>query len=168
MIDISNLSIAGDGMPVTTSARERKHRICECSKMELLPVIVTVTFPSLTVTSVMILPENAFTMATTYIYWLQRTQKATCLYFLYSILHQSMILMGFWKLTFVSKLFFLIFMSEMALDSAHDAMSYYLYCRKNDIQPFIDLNEKRGISMKYKDDFTIGKDGVPICKAGRK
>ena len=63
-------------------------------KMELLPVIVTVTFPSLTVTSVMILPENAFTMATTYIYWLQRTQKATCLYFLYSILHQSMILMS--------------------------------------------------------------------------
>mgnify|MGYP000161119014 FL=1 len=54
------------------------------------------------------------------------------------------------------------------LDSAHDAMSYYLYCRKNDIQPFIDLNEKRGISKKYKDDFTIGKDGVPICKAGRK
>ena len=47
-------------------------------------------------------------------------------------------------------------------------MSYYLYCRKNDIQPFIDLNEKRGISKKYKDDFTIGKDGVPICKAGRK
>lgn len=33
---------------------------------------------------------------------------------------------------------------------------------------FIDLNEKRGISMKYKDDFTIGTDGVPICKAGRK
>ena len=32
LIDISNLSIAGDGMPVTTSARERKHRICECSK----------------------------------------------------------------------------------------------------------------------------------------
>ena len=54
------------------------------------------------------------------------------------------------------------------LDSAHDAMPYYLYCRENGIQPFIDLNEKRGISMKYKDDFTIGKDGVPICKAGRK
>lgn len=64
-------------------------------KVELLPAIVTVTFPSLTVTSVMILLENAFTMATTYIYWLQRTQKATCLYFLYSILHQSMILSGF-------------------------------------------------------------------------
>lgn len=104
LIDISNLSIAGDGMPVTTSARERKHRICKCSKVELLPAIVTVTFPSLTVTSVMILLENAFTMATTYIYWLQRTQKATCLYFLYSILHQSMILMGFWKLLPLEKM----------------------------------------------------------------
>lgn len=54
------------------------------------------------------------------------------------------------------------------LDSAHDAMPYYTYCRKNKIQPFIDLNEKRGIKVKYKDDFTIGKDGVPVCKAGRK
>ena len=35
--------------------------------------------------------------------------------------------------------------SKWILDSAHDAMPYYLYCRKNGIQPFIDLNEKRGI-----------------------
>ena len=32
LIDTSNLSIAGDGMPVVTSARERKHRICKCSE----------------------------------------------------------------------------------------------------------------------------------------
>ena len=54
------------------------------------------------------------------------------------------------------------------LDSAHDAMPYYIYCRKNHIQPFIDLNVKRGIKVKYKNDFTIGEDGVPVCKAGRK
>lgn len=47
-------------------------------------------------------------------------------------------------------------------------MPYYLYCSRNGIQPFIDLNEKRGMKEKYKDDFTIGKDGVPFCKAGRK
>lgn len=52
------------------------------------------------------------------------------------------------------------------LDSAHDAMAYYTYCRKDQIQPFIDLNEKRGIKVKYKNNFTIGKDGVPVCKAG--
>ncbi len=58
--------------------------------------------------------------------------------------------------------------SKWLLDSAHDAMAYYTYCRRNHIKPFIDLNEKRGIKEKYKDDFTIGKDGIPICKAGRK
>ncbi|MFR7848724.1 MAG: hypothetical protein ACLU8S_15010 [Coprococcus phoceensis] len=138
-------------------------------KMELLPVIVTVTFPSLTVTSVMILPENAFTMATTYIYWLQMNSESDLpLFPLFNPAskHDSH---GFLEAYFRFKAFLPDFhVRKWLLDSAHDAMSYYLYCRKNDIQPFIDLNEKRGISMKYKDDFTIGKDGVPICKAGRK
>ncbi|MFR7848856.1 MAG: hypothetical protein ACLU8S_15860 [Coprococcus phoceensis] len=138
-------------------------------KMELLPVIVTVTFPSLTVTSVMILPENAFTMATTYIYWLQLNSESDLpLFPLFNPAskHDSH---GFLEAYFRFKAFLPDFhVRKWLLDSAHDAMSYYLYCRKNDIQPFIDLNEKRGISMKYKDDFTIGKDGVPICKAGRK
>lgn len=30
------------------------------------------------------------------------------------------------------------------------------------------LNEKCGLKEKYKNDFTIGKDGIPVCKAGRK
>ena len=47
-------------------------------------------------------------------------------------------------------------------------MSYYLYCRKKGIIPFIDLKGKRGIKVQYKDDFTIGGDGVPVCRAGRK
>ena len=58
--------------------------------------------------------------------------------------------------------------NKWILDSAHDAMPYYIYCRKNHIQPFIDLNVKRGIKVKYKNDFTIGEDGIPVCKAGRK
>lgn len=54
--------------------------------------------------------------------------------------------------------------SKLLLDSAHDAMSIYKYCKRSGIAPFIYLNQKRGIKTKYKDDFTIGKDGVPICK----
>ena len=50
-------------------------------------------------------------------------------------------------------------------DSAHDAMAYYTYYRRNHIQPFIDLNEKRGIKEKYKDDFTIGKDSYMQSRA---
>lgn len=58
--------------------------------------------------------------------------------------------------------------SKWLLDSAHDAMPYYLYCRENVIQSFIGLNEKRRIRVKYKDDFAIGKDGVSVCKVSRK
>lgn len=58
--------------------------------------------------------------------------------------------------------------SKLLLDSAHDAMPIYKYCKQNGIIPFIDLNEKRGVKVKYKDDFTIGKDGVPVCKEGRR
>ena len=52
------------------------------------------------------------------------------------------------------------------LDSAHDAMPYYEYCKREHITPFIDLNAKAGRPPVYKDDFTIETDGVPICKAG--
>lgn len=38
----------------------------------------------------------------------------------------------------------------LLLDSAHDAMPYYQYCRRNGITPFIDLNEKRGIKENTK------------------
>lgn len=55
---------------------------------------------------------------------------------------------------------------KLLLDSAHDAMPYYQYCKHNGIIPFIDLNEKRRIKEKYKDDFTIGKDSIPVCKTG--
>lgn len=55
---------------------------------------------------------------------------------------------------------------KLLLDSAHDAMPYYEYCKQNGITPFIDLNEKRGIKVAYKSDFNIDKDGVPICPEG--
>ena len=58
--------------------------------------------------------------------------------------------------------------TKWLLNSAHDVMPYYLYYRKNGIRPFIDLNEKHGIKENYKEDFTIEKNGVPVCKAGRK
>ena len=42
------------------------------------------------------------------------------------------------------------------------------YCRQNNIVPFIDLNDKRGKKIKYKDVFTVVTEGVPYCKAGNK
>ena len=58
--------------------------------------------------------------------------------------------------------------TKLLLDSAHDAMPYYEYCHRANITPFIDLNGKGGVKLPYKDDFTIGKDGVPVCREGRR
>ena len=56
--------------------------------------------------------------------------------------------------------------SKVLLDSAHDAMSYYQYFKRENITPFIDLNGKGRRPPIYKNDFTIDKDGVPICLSG--
>ena len=57
---------------------------------------------------------------------------------------------------------------KLLLDYAHDAMPYYEYCKRADITPFIDLNGKGGVKLPYKNNFTIGENGVPICLAGLK
>ena len=56
--------------------------------------------------------------------------------------------------------------TKLLLDSAHDAMSYYDYCKRNDITPFIDLNWKCGRLPVYKDDISINSDGIPLCPKG--
>lgn len=55
---------------------------------------------------------------------------------------------------------------KMLLDSAMDAFPVYDYCRKQGITPFIDLKKTNNGNYKYKDDFTLDKDGVPLCKMG--
>ena len=56
--------------------------------------------------------------------------------------------------------------TKLILDSAHDAMPYYDYCKANGITPFIDLNGKGGRPPVYKDDITINEDGIPLCPKG--
>lgn len=169
MIDTKSLSIAGDGTPVVTSARERKHRICGCSKKGVAECGC----------------DRYFSQPDCDVGW---DSSRNCFYHgydLYMIVasdsesnlpifplfhpaskHDSL---AFPEAFFRMKAFLPDFhVSKWLLDSAHDAMPYYLYCRRNGISPFIDLNEKRGIKEKYKGDFTIGRDGVPVCRAGRK
>lgn len=169
MIDISNLSIAGDGTPFVTSARERKHRVCNCTLNGITDCDC----------------DRYFSQPDCDIGW---DSSRDCFYHGYDLYmlvaansesdlpifpllnpaskHDSH---GFLETYFRMKSFLPDYhVSKWLLDSAHDAMAYYSYCRKNHIQPFIDLNEKRGIKVKYKDDFTIGKDGIPVCKSGRK
>lgn len=169
LINKSHLSIAGDGTPVVTSARERKHRVCDCAEKGITDCDC----------------ERYFSQPDCDIGW---DSSRDCFYHGYDLymivasdsesdlpvfpllnpasMHDSH---GFLHSFFRMKSFLPDYnVRKLLLDSAHDAMPYYEYCKKEHITPFIDLNEKRGIKVQYKNDFTIGKDGVPVCKAGRK
>lgn len=169
LITPESLAVAGDGTPVMTSHRERRKRICDCAEKGITDCKC----------------DRYFSQPDCDIGW---DSSRDCFYHgydLYMIVasdsdsdlpifpllnpaskHDSH---GFLETYFRMKSFLPDFhVNKWLLDSAHDAMPYYLYCRKNGISPFIDLNEKRGIKVKYKDDFTIGKDGVPVCLAGLK
>lgn len=61
-----------------------------------------------------------------------------------------------------------IHVSEVLLDSAHDAMAIYEFFQREGITAIIDLNERGGVNFKYKDNYTVGKDGIPVCECGLK
>ena len=169
LINPDSLALAGDGTPFVTSARERKHRVCDCASKGISDCSC----------------DRYFSQPDCDIGW---DSSRSCFYHGYDLYmlvasdsesdlpvfpllnpasrHDSH---GFLHTFFRMKSFLPEFnISKLLLDSAHDAMPVYKYCKRNGIAPFIDLNEKRGIKVKYKDDFTIGRDGVPVCKEGRR
>lgn len=169
LIDTSSLALAGDGTPVVTSHRERKKRICDCAEKGITDCKC----------------DRFFSQPDCDIGW---DSSRDCYYHGYDLYmlvasdsesdlpifphlscasrHDSH---GFLHAFFRMKSFLPdCKVSKLLLDSAHDAMPYYEYCRRANITPFIDLNGKGGVKLPYKNDFTIGKDGVPVCKEGRR
>ena len=169
LITPDSLALAGDGTPVVTSHRERKHRICDCASKGILDCKC----------------DRYFSQPDCDIGW---DSSRDCWYHGYDLYmlvasdsesdlpvfpllspastHDSH---GFLHCFFRMKCFLSDYhVTKLLLDSAHDAMPYYEYCRRAHITPFIDLNEKRGIKLPYKNDFIIGKDGVSVCREGRR
>ena len=169
LITPDKLSVAGDGTPVVTSHRMRSHHVCDCIDKGIFDCKC----------------DRYFSQPDCDIGW---DSSRECWYYGYDLYmlvasdsesdlpvfpllnpaskHDSL---GFLETYFRMKSFLPDFrVSKLLLDSAHDAMPIYKYCKKEGIIPFIDLNEKRGIKVKYKNDFTIGKDGVPVCKEGHR
>ncbi|MDD6206897.1 MAG: hypothetical protein PUB10_00040 [Clostridiales bacterium] len=161
------IALAGDGTPVVTSHRERKKRICDCAEKGITGCKC----------------DRYFSQPDCDIGW---DSSRDCYYHGYDLYmlvasdsegdlpifphfscaskHDSH---GFLHAFFRFKSFLPDYkVSKLLLDSAHDAMPYYEYCKRENITPFIDLNDKGGRPPVYKNDFTIGKDGVPICQSG--
>ena len=166
-ITVWRLALAGDGAPVRTAAQQRKKRICHykekgCSSCNckrhyfqpdcnwgwdshresyffgyhLYMCVASDSYSDLPVFPL-----------------LERTSRHDMLSFLHSFFTMKAYLPQFR-------------IEKLLLDSAHDAYAVYDYCGRKTITPFIDLNPGHTGYFTYKDDFTIGKDGVPVCKLG--
>lgn len=167
LINLDNLAVSGDGTPVYTGARERKTRICDCLEKGIRDCKC----------------NRIYHQPDCNIGWDSHRERLYFGYDLYMLTasdsendlpifpllgpasrHDSH---GFWYNFFSMKQFLPeANVTKLLLDSAHDAMAYYQYCAEHGIKPFIDLNGKGGRPPVYKDDFTIGDDGVPFCKEG--
>ena len=55
---------------------------------------------------------------------------------------------------------------KMLLDSAHDAEAIYHLMAHQNIEPFIDLNDRSKKNTKTSSDIQISPNGIPICSIG--
>ena len=165
MIDIENLSLAGDGTPLETARPERSKRICDCPKgsdcgckREFSQPDCNWGWDSSR--------DRYFFGYHLYIFvaadskndlpvfpMLERASRHDLLSFLHTFFSMK---------SYISELN----IKKLLLDAAHDAMPLYEYCKANGIIPFIDFNLGNTGHTKYKDGFTINENGVPICKMG--
>lgn len=169
LVNPNSLSLAGDGTPIVTSAQERKHRVCDCKNKGIAECSCARFFSQPDCDIGWDSARGCFYHGyDLYMFTASDSENDLPIFPLLgpASRHDSH---GFLHAWFTMKAFLPEFKVEkLLLDSAHDAMPIYEYCRKEGITPFIDLNKKRGIKTKYKNDFTIGKDGVPVCMAGLK
>ena len=167
LVHADSLALAGDGTPVVTSNRERKHRICNCKDKGIYNCDCDRYFSQPDCDIGWDSSRNCFYHGYD-LYMLVDSQSDLPIFPHYSCAskHDSH---GFLEAFFRMKSFLPDFkVSKVLLDSAHDAMPYYQYFNRENIKPFIDLNGKGGRPSIYKNDFTIDKDGIPLCPEGHR
>ncbi|MDL2302666.1 hypothetical protein LJC58_10015, partial [Lachnospiraceae bacterium OttesenSCG-928-D06] len=145
LINLLGLSLAGDGTPVYTAAQERKKRTCDCLQKGIRDCKCNRTYSQ---------PDCN-------IGWDSHRERFFFGYDLYMLTasdsendlpvfpflspasrHDSIGFLYNWYS--MKQLLPEATVTKLLLDSAHDAMPYYEYCRDHEIVPFIDLNADRG------------------------
>ena len=167
LIHSDSLTLAGDGTPVVTSHRERRKRVCKCRENGIPDCQCDRYFSQPDCDIGWDSSRNCFYHGYD-LYMLVDSGCGLPVFPHYSCAstHDSH---GFLQAFFRMRAFLPDYkVSKVLLDSAHDSMAYYQFFQRENITPFIDLNKKRGRPLIYKNDFTIGTDGVPLCPAGHR
>ncbi len=152
LFTLSDLALSGDGTPVVTAARQRKKRTCDCKERGIASCGCNRFYSQ---------PDCDIGWDCFYhgydLYMLTASGSENDLP-VFPLLQPASRYdsHGFLNCFSTIKTFLPEYkVSKLLLDSAHDDMPIYEYCRRQGIAPFIDLNAKRGLKLKYKDDFTI-------------
>ena len=167
LIDMDRLAISGDGTPVYTGATERKTRTCNCRENGIRDCKCNRFYHQPDCDIGWDSHRNRFYFG--YDLYMMTAADSESDLPLFPFLspasrHDSH---GFLYNWYSMKHYLPdVSVSKLLLDSAHDAMPYYEYCRDNHIQPFIDLNGKGGYPTKYKGEFTVNEKGIPFCREG--
>ncbi|MCQ2088501.1 MAG: hypothetical protein MJZ37_10655 [Bacilli bacterium] len=167
LISLKNLALAGDGTPVYTSALERKTRTCDCLSKGIRDCTCNRIYRQPDCDIGWDSHRNRFYVGYD-LYMLTASESVNDLpvfpFLGPASRHDSH---GFLYTWFSMKQFLPeANVTKLLLDSAHDAMPYYDYCKTNGIIPFIDLNGKGGRPKIYKDDISINNEGIPLCPKG--
>lgn len=167
LISLKELSLAGDGTPVYTAAQERKTRTCNCLDKGIRDCRCNRIYHQPDCDIGWDSHRNHFYFGYD-LYMLTASDSKNDLpvfpFLSPASRHDSH---GFLYNWFSMKQMLPdAVVTKLILDSAHDAMPYYDYCKANGITPFIDLNGKGGRPPVYKDDISLNKNGVPLCPSG--
>ena len=164
LVDTNDMSACGDGTPIVTSARERKHRVCDCAEKGIQKCEC----------------DRSYSQPDTDVGYDSHRECFYCGYDAYFLTDSGRDLPVFVLLNPASKhdslgfcetfTRFLAFSKyewsgKMVLDSAHDAMAIYRYIKRKNFTPYIDLN-LRNTSKFEISGITFDETGHPICRAG--
>lgn len=167
LISLKELSLAGDGTPVYTAAQQRKTRTCKCLDQGIRDCKCNPIYhqPDCDIGwdslrnhyyfgyNLYMLTASDSEHELPVFPFLSPTSRHDSHGFLYNWFSMKQMLPD----AVVKKLF---------LDSAHDAMPYYDYCKANEITLFIDPNWKCGKPPVYNDDISINCNEIPLCPSG--
>lgn len=167
LIDLDHLSLAGDGTPVVTSAYLRNKSLCDCRSKGINKCICKRYYSQPDCSSGWDSSRNKYFNGY-HLYMFVASDSFSDLpvfpmlepasrHDMPSFIHSLFTMQA--QLPYMN-------IEKLLLDSAHDSMPVYLYCKDHNITPFIDLNKRGADQFLYKNSFTIGANGIPICSAG--
>lgn len=153
LISLNSLALAGDGTPVYTSAQERKTRTCNCLENGIRDCKCNRIYHQPDCDIGWDSHHNRYYFGYD-LYMLTASDSENDLpvfpFLCPASRHNSHGFLYNWFS--IKKMLPEVNVTKLLLVSAHDAMPYYDYCKKNNITPFIDLNWKCGRPPVYKDD----------------